>query len=103
MFYRFVERCEKAGITVPIVPGIMPPLSLNQVRRMQQLSSSAIPDKLLRRLEAAGDNTDVMEFVGTDWALSQIRDLLAHGVRGYHLYVLNRAKAALALAAGLTD
>lgn len=102
-FYRFVERCQAAGITVPIVPGIMPPLSLNQVRRMQQLSSSNVPSKLLRRLEAAGDDPDIMEFVGIDWALSQIRDLFAHGVPGYHLYVLNRAKAALALAAGLTD
>ena len=102
-FFRFVERCQKAGISVPIVPGLMPPLSLNQVRRMQQLSSSAIPGKLLRRLEAAGENPDLMEFVGIDWVLTQIRDLLSHGVPGYHLYVLNRAKAALALAAGLTE
>lgn len=101
VFYRFVDRCRLAGITVPVVPGLMPPLSLNQVRRMQQLSSSKVPDRLLRRLEAAGDSTDVMEFVGIDWVLGQIRDLLAHGVPDYHLYVLNRAKAALALAAGL--
>ena len=101
VFHRFVERCRKVGITVPIVPGIMPPLSLNQVRRMKQLSGSLVPDTLIRRLETAGDNTDVAEFVGIDWALTQIRDLLAHGAPGYHLYILNRAKAALALAAGL--
>ena len=101
VFHRFVDRCHKAGITVPIVPGIMPPLSLNQVRRMTQLSGSAVPEKLTRRLEAAGENVDTLEFVGIDWALTQIRDLLAHGAPGYHLYILNRAKAALALAAGL--
>jgi methylenetetrahydrofolate reductase (NADPH) len=103
VFFRFVDRCRHAGITVPIVPGLMPPLSLSQVRRMQQLSSSNIPVKLTRRLEAAGDDADIMEFVGIDWVLTQIRELLAQGVPGYHLYVLNRSKAALALAAGLID
>jgi methylenetetrahydrofolate reductase (NADPH) len=102
-FHRFVERCHKAGITVPIVPGIMPPLSLSQVKRMTQLSGSAVPEKLIRRLEAAGESVDAAEFVGIDWTLTQIRDLLAHGAPGYHLYILNRAKAALALAAGLVD
>lgn len=101
VYHRFVDRCRKAGIAVPIVPGIMPPLSLNQVKRMTQLSGSAVPEKLTRRLEAAGDDADTVEFVGIDWALGQIRDLLAHGAPGYHLYILNRAKAALALAAGL--
>jgi len=101
VFHRFVDRCHAAGINIPIVPGIMPPLSLSQVRRMTQLSGSAVPAKLTRRLEAAGDNADTLEFVGIDWALTQIRDLLAHGAPGYHLYILNRAKAALALAAGL--
>ena len=101
VFHRFVDHCHKAGITVPIVPGIMPPLSLSQVKRMTQLSGSTVPEKLMRRLEAAGDDADTVEFVGIDWALGQIRDLLAHGAPGYHLYILNRAKAALALAAGL--
>ena len=101
VFHRFVDRCHKIGITVPIVPGIMPPLSLAQVKRMTQLSGSVVPTTLTRRFEAAGDNADTVEFVGIDWALSQIRDLLAHGAPGYHLYILNRAKAALALAAGL--
>ncbi|MFT3780391.1 MAG: methylenetetrahydrofolate reductase [NAD(P)H] [Nibricoccus sp.] len=103
VFYRFVDSCRKGGVAVPIVPGIMPPLSLNQVRRMTQLSGSAIPHRLTRRLEAAGDDADTLEFVGIDWALGQIRDLLAHGAPGYHLYILNRAKAALALAAGLAS
>lgn len=101
VFFRFVDRCHKAGITIPIVPGIMPPLSLNQVKRMTQLSGSAIPPKLTHRLEAAGADADTVEFIGIDWALGQIRGLLAHGAPGYHLYILNRAKAALALAAGL--
>jgi methylenetetrahydrofolate reductase (NADPH) len=52
-------------------------------------------------LEVAAENTDVVETIGIDWALTQIRDLLAQGAPGYHLYILNRAKGALALTAGL--
>jgi len=101
VYRRFVDRCLQEGITVPVIPGIMPALSLQQVRRMTQLSGSAVPAKLLRRLEAAGDSADAVEFVGIDWALEQIRDLVANGAPGYHLYILNRAKSALSLAAGL--
>ena len=51
--------------------------------------------------EAAGEVPEIVEAVGIDWSLGQIRDLLARGAPGYHLYILNRAKSALALAAGL--
>lgn len=101
LYYRFVERCRGLGITVPIVPGIMPVLSLKQIQRFTQMCGASLPDRLVKRLEAAGDFADAVEAVGIDWALTQIRDLLAHGAPGYHLYILNRAKSAVALAAGL--
>jgi methylenetetrahydrofolate reductase (NADPH) len=101
VYYRFVEKCRAAGITVPIVPGIMTVLSLKQIQRFTALCGAGLPAKLLARLEAAGDQVDIVETLGIDWALAQIRDLLAHGAPGYHLYILNRAKSALALAAGL--
>lgn len=101
VYYRFVDRCRTAGITVPIVPGIMPALSLKQVSRMIQLGGGALPPKLGYRLEVAGENADAVEFVGLEWAITQIRDLIAQGAPGYHLYILNRAKSALTLAAGL--
>jgi methylenetetrahydrofolate reductase (NADPH) len=100
-FYGFVRRCRVAGITVPIVPGIMPVLSLKQIQRFTTMCGASLPEKLVRRLEAAGDQPEVAEAIGIDWALGQIRDLLARGAPGYHLYILNRAKSALALAAGL--
>jgi methylenetetrahydrofolate reductase (NADPH) len=101
VYYRFVEKCRAAGITIPIVPGIMPVLSLKQIQRFTALCGAGLPTKLLARLEAAGDQTDIVETLGIDWALAQIRDLLVNGAPGYHLYILNRAKSALTLAAGL--
>ncbi len=102
-FHRFTDRCRAAGINVPIVPGIMPVLSLKQIQRFTTLCGASLPGTLVRRLEAAGDHADTVEHVGIDWALSQIRDLLARGAPGYHLYILNRARSGLALAAGLVD
>ncbi len=101
VYYRFVEKCRAIGITVPIVPGVMPVLSLKQIQRFTSMCGATLPQKLICRLEAAGEQPEVAEAVGIDWALMQIRDLLAHGAPGYHLYILNRAKSALALAAGL--
>lgn len=101
VYFRFVDRCRSAGITVPILPGIMPVLSLKQIQRFTQMCGASLPDKLVRRLEAAGEYSDAVEAVGIDWSLNQIRQLLENGAPGYHLYIMNRAKSAIALAAGL--
>jgi methylenetetrahydrofolate reductase (NADPH) len=100
-YYRFVDRCRAAGIRVPIVPGIMPVLSLKQVTRITGMCGASLPDRLISRIEAAGDQPEIIEALGIDWALTQIRDLLDRGAPGYHLYILNRARSALTLAAGL--
>jgi methylenetetrahydrofolate reductase (NADPH) len=83
------------------VPGIMPVLSFKQIQRFTQMCGTTLPRQLITRLEVAAENTDVVETMGIDWALTQIRGLLANGAPGYHLYILNRAKGALALTAGL--
>ncbi|SDR69208.1 methylenetetrahydrofolate reductase [NAD(P)H] [Opitutus sp. GAS368] len=101
VYYRFVEKCRARGIRVPIVPGIMPVLSLKQIKRFTEMCGATLPHKLTKRLEAAGEAPEIVESVGNEWAVTQIRDLVAHGAPGYHLYIMNRAKAALALAAGL--
>jgi methylenetetrahydrofolate reductase (NADPH) len=101
LYYRFVEKCRTAGITVPILPGIMPVLSLKQIQRFTQMCGAGLPQTLITRLQVAAEDPDVMETIGIDWALTQIRGLLANGAPGYHLYILNRAKGALALTAGL--
>ncbi|MCM2275962.1 MAG: methylenetetrahydrofolate reductase [NAD(P)H] [Candidatus Didemnitutus sp.] len=101
IYYRFVERCRAHGITIPILPGIMPVLSLKQIKRFTEMCGAHLPPPLVARLEAAAEIPDVVEIIGIDWALDQIRGLLANGAPGYHLYIMNRAKSALALAAGL--
>jgi len=101
IYYDFVQRCRAAGIAVPIVPGLMPVLSLRQIQSFTARCGAGLPAPLRSRLEAVGDNTDAAEAIGVDWAIAQIRGLQANGAPGCHLYVLNRSKAALAIATGL--
>lgn len=94
-FYDFVERCELAGIHVPIIAGIMPITSRKSLNRMSELSlGSRFPAKLLKNLTRASDD-NYAENVGIHWATEQVRDLLDHGIRGIHMYTLNRSKATL--------
>jgi len=101
VYYRFADQCRARGIAVPIMPGIMPVLSLRQIRRFTEMCGASLPERLIKRLEAAGESPEVVETIGIEWALTQIRDLLARGAPGYHVYIMNRAKSALTLAAGL--
>jgi methylenetetrahydrofolate reductase (NADPH) len=94
-FYDFCERCEIAGIRVPILAGIMPITSLKGMHRMADLAAGAhIPAKLLRALMRA-DSDEHVEKVGVHWATQQVMDLLDNGVRGIHFYTLNKSKATL--------
>lgn len=92
-FYDFVERCELAGIRVPIVAGIMPIQSISGVRRMAGLSGARLPAPLLRALKRAGEDAQAVASVGAHWATEQCRDLLDRRVRGLHFYTLNKSAA----------
>ena len=94
-FFTFEKACRQAGITVPILPGLLPPLSLKQLQRMTQMCQASLPETLLQRMQEAGDDPIASEQVGIDWTIEQIEGLLNHGVPGVHLYILNRSKAAL--------
>lgn len=96
-FYDFCERCEIAGITVPIIAGIMPVASLKGMRRMAELALGArFPARLIKSLVRAKDD-EYVERVGIHWATEQVRDLIDHGVKGVHFYTLNRSKATLTI------
>ncbi len=92
-FYDFRERCELAGIRVPIVAGIMPITSRAGMERIAELALGArIPAALLRAVARCGDDRAVAR-VGVHWATEQCRDLLDNSVRGIHFYTLNRSDA----------
>ncbi|MCC5849892.1 MAG: methylenetetrahydrofolate reductase [NAD(P)H] [Verrucomicrobia bacterium] len=95
-FYAFMDRCEKAGIHVPVLPGIMPALSLGQIRRILGMCGSVLPPELENRLIAAGDDAEKAMQTGILWSMEQIVDLLQNGVPGIHLYVLNQIRPAMA-------
>ena len=89
-FYRFVDQCEKAGIRVPIVPGILPILNLKGILRFTQLCKAKLPASLIEKLSEKDDEAWQSK-VGVDYAIEQVSDLLQHGIPGMHFYVLNRS------------
>ncbi len=93
-FLDWRERCDLAGIRVPICAGIMPVLSVANLHRMAELAACThIPAKLMRALQRCGDDAEGVERVGIHWATEQCLELLDRGVRGIHFYTLNRSAA----------
>jgi len=93
-FLDWRERCDIAGIRVPICAGIMPVLSVANLHRMADLAACThIPAKLMRALQRCGDDAEGVERVGIHWATEQCLELLDRGVRGIHFYTLNRSAA----------
>jgi methylenetetrahydrofolate reductase (NADPH) len=100
-YFTFVARAREAGITVPIVPGVMPILSTDGIRRMTALSAAELPEGLSQALEARrGDDEAVADF-GVAFATLQCADLLRAGAPGIHFITLNRSPATRAILAAL--
>lgn len=95
LYFDFVRRCRAAGIEKPILPGLLPVISLKQVQRMCTMCKATLPEELRIELEQAGGEGEAAEQVGIRWAGRQIEGLLAGGAPGVHLYILNRSKAVL--------
>lgn len=89
MFYRFLERCEIAGINVPIEAGIMPVTNKAQIERMVSMCGATLPVKFQRAIAKYGDKPEAMRDIGIAYAIDQIADLLANGVDGIHVYTMN--------------
>jgi methylenetetrahydrofolate reductase (NADPH) len=92
-YFSYVARARAAGITVPIIAGIMPITNVSQVKRFTALCGANIPAPLLARLEAAGTDADAVQAIGVEHAAAQCRELLAGGAPGIHFYTLNRSHA----------
>ncbi|MCU0856903.1 MAG: methylenetetrahydrofolate reductase [Pontiellaceae bacterium] len=94
VYFEFVDRCRSAGIHVPVLPGLLPVISLEQINRMRTFCEFHVPEILLKNLEAARNDPLKMERIGLYWAIEQISELIEGGTPGVHLYLLNRAKTA---------
>jgi len=96
-YFRFVEDVRKLGVTVPIVPGIMPISQYSQLRRFSEMCGAEIPRWIAKRLEAFRDDVESIREFGTDVVADLCGKLIAGGAPGIHFYTLNRAKATLAV------
>ena len=99
-YFDFVERLRAMGVTVPVLPGILPIQSLESVRRILSLCGANIPGKLYLELDAANEKggAEAVKEAGIAFAQQQIRSLLDGGAPGIHLYTLNRADTCLRIA-----
>jgi methylenetetrahydrofolate reductase (NADPH) len=100
-YYDFVARAREMGIDVPIVPGIWPITSANQIKRVTEMCGARIPEDLLRELELRGDQPGSVTDLGVAYATLQCAELLAHGAPGIHFYTLNRSPATRAILTAL--
>ncbi len=92
VFYKFRDMCREAGITVPIIPGIKPLSTAKHLKALPESFSLDIPVELTDEILKAGDDKDKVYDLGTEWAIAQVRDLLAHDVPAVHFYTMGRSK-----------
>jgi methylenetetrahydrofolate reductase (NADPH) len=92
-YFSFVERLRTLGITVPIIPGIMPVTDTDQVKRFTQMCGARLPKDLLARLELAGPDKAAVARIGVEHATAQCQELLQRGAPGIHFYTLNKSEA----------
>ncbi len=100
-YFAFVDRARSAGITVPILPGVMPITNFEQIRRFTALCGATIPPKLLAELEARRDEPKAVEELGVAFATLQCMELLRSGAPGIHFYTLNKSPATRAIVSAL--
>jgi methylenetetrahydrofolate reductase (NADPH) len=97
LYFEFVDKLREMGVTVPVLPGILPVLSVAQVERF----GISLPEELEKQLAGTGDDNEAQRQVGVDWAIKQIAELLDNGAPGVHLYIMNMSKSALSILDGL--
>ncbi len=97
ILYNFLYRIREAGINVPVVAGVMPVTNAAQLRRIRDISGSALPQRFIRIVDRYGDNPLAMKQAGIAFAVSQIIDLYANGVNSVHVYTMNKPEVAKAI------
>lgn len=100
-YLHFVEDCDKMGLNVPIVPGIMPITNYSQLARFSDMCGSEIPRWIRKRLEGFADDRESIKAFGTDVVSELCQNLLDKGCPGLHFYSMNQAEASLAICRNL--
>ena len=103
MLYSFLYRLQSAGIHVPVLAGIMPITNANQISRMIDLSNAYIPRKLLAICDRFRNSPEAMMQAGIAYATDQIIDLISNGIRGIHIYTMNKPEIARAIIQNVND
>ena len=101
--YNFLYRIREAGITVPVLPGIMPVTNGRQMKRICQLSGTILPARFQAIVDRFGDNPAAMQQAGIAYATDQIIDLLANGIKNIHIYSMNKPEVAAAILNNLSE
>lgn len=94
-YYRLVHEASKVGVTIPIIPGIMPLVNPKNIARIKSMCGSTIPLDFRNMIETYAESPAVMREIGLNYAVYQIIDLIAKGAPGVHLYIMNRADTAV--------
>ena len=103
LLYNFLYKIREAGITVPVIPGIMPITNANQVDRAIKLSGSFMPQRFKSLVDKFGSNPAAMKQAGIAYATDQIIDLYANGITTVHVYSMNKPDVATKIQANLSD
>ena len=97
VYFRYLERVRRAGVDIPIVPGVMPIANFKGLKKMADMCGAMIPSRLIRLFENLGEDPDTHRLVAATVAAEQCLDLAHHGVEHFHFYTLNRAELTFAL------
>lgn len=103
IFYNFLYRIREQGITIPVLPGIMPVTNGKQIARICQLSGTILPERFRAVVDCFGDNPAAMQQAGIAYATDQIVDLIANGIRNIHIYSMNKPEIAGAIMENLSE
>ncbi len=103
LLYNFLYKIREAGITVPVIPGIMPITNANQIERAIRLSGSFIPQRFKSLVDKFGSSPDAMRQAGIAYATDQIIDLFANGIKNVHVYSMNKPDVAQKIQSNLSD
>jgi methylenetetrahydrofolate reductase (NADPH) len=92
-YFDYVDKVRNLGVTVPIVPGVMPVTNPSQIQRFSQIAGCEFPEIYLAKLKAIENDPLAVESLGIDYAIKQCQELLKRGAPGIHLYTLNQSHA----------